>query len=491
MWIHSRCSRCCLEVSDFSQRSFFGTLAVETTRMFSFLPRLHPLVVHLPIGLLSFAFLLTLMPASRRVRYEPALTLCLAIAGLSSLLACVSGYLLRRSDSYDELLSSRHQWVGIATCAVCFAALGWHARRRTLVWLATVLMVVAGHLGGTLTHGEGYLFATGWEEAVDTTPAAAAADSAGPTASGLSATIHPYRDQVAPILRSKCETCHSSVKRKGGLRLDGEDWIRKGGENGKVLSPGDPMGSPLYAHLVRPMDDDLHMPPKGKRQLTKAEIAVIHRWVASGAPFGEIPRTAMDTTTSADSSSASVDGEEGEEEGTGPPPPPPVLPKPDAAAVAGLRMRGAVVQEVMTGSNGLYVSLVQATAVDDSLLLLLGMLREQAIEVRAPGLDLGDMSFLSLPAFPNLRRLDLSRTRLSDAGLQHMERFPALEALNLYGTQVGDGIAESLAPCRRLRKVFLWRTAVTDAGLRRLRTGFPALQADDGRQTTFSNTETK
>ncbi|NDC78865.1 MAG: hypothetical protein EBZ67_13505 [Chitinophagia bacterium] len=459
--------------------------------MFSFLPRLHPLVVHLPIGLLSFAFLLSLMPSGRRARYEPALTLSLAIAGVSSLLACVSGYLLKRSDSYEELLSSRHQWVGIATCVVCFAALAWLAWRRPLVWLASALMVVAGHLGGTMTHGEGYLFATGWEEAVDTSLAAAPADSSVPAIVDNSVTVNPYRDQVAPILRTKCEGCHSSVKRKGGLRLDGEDWIRKGGENGKVLSPGDPMGSPLYAHLVRPMDDDLHMPPKGKRQLTKAEIAVIHRWVASGAPFGDIPRASMDTLLPDESSSASVEVGEGETGGGEPPPPPPALPKADVAAVTGLRMRGAVVQEVMTGSNGLYVSLVQATAVDDSLLLLLGMIREQAIEVRAPGLEWGDARFLSLPAFPNLRRLDLSRTRLTDAGLQHMERFPALEVLNLYGTQVGDGIAESLAPCRRLRKVFLWRTAVTDAGLRRLRVGFPSLQADDGRQASVSNTETK
>lgn len=459
--------------------------------MFSFLPRLHPLVVHLPIGLLSFALLLSLMPSSRRVRYEPALALCLAIAGLSSLLACVSGYLLKRTDSYDDLLSSRHQWVGIATCAVCFAALGWQAWRRPLVWLASALMVVAGHLGGTLTHGEGYLFAVGWEEAVDTSRAAASADSSDPVASGLPVTVNPYRDEVAPILRSKCGACHSSLKRKGGLRLDGEDWIRKGGENGKVLSPGDPMGSPLYAHLVRPMDDDMHMPPKGKRQLTKAEIAVIHRWVTSGAPFGEIPRATMDTLPPAASSSASVEGEEGEDDGAEPPPPPPALPKPDAVAMSGLRMRSAIVQEVMTGSNGLYVSLVQTSAADDSLLILLGMIREQAIELRAPGMDLGDARFLSLPAFPNLRRLDLSRTRLTDAGLQHMERFPALEVLNLYGTQVGDGIAESLAPCRRLRKVFLWRTAVTDAGLRRLRAGFPALEADGGRQSSVSSTETK
>jgi hypothetical protein len=247
----------------------------------------------------------------------------------------------------------------------------------------------------------------------------------------------------------------------------------------------------MYAHLLLPMDDDMHMPPKGKRQLTRAEIAVIHRWVASGAPFGSVPRSRMDSLPPSASSSASAEGEEEVSEGVEPPAPPPALPKADATAIAGLRLRGVVVQEVMTGSNGLYLSLAQAASVDDSLMQLLGRVREQAIEVRAAGLELGDARFLSLPVFPNLRRLDLSRTRISDAGLQHMERFPALEVLNLYGTQVGDGVAASLAPCVRLRKVFLWRTAVSDAGLRRLRAAFPALEADGGRQTSVSNLETK
>lgn len=459
--------------------------------MLSFLSRLHPLAVHLPIGLLSFALVLSLLPSERRARYASALTLCLALAAASSLLACVSGYLLRRSDAYDDWLSSRHQWAGIATCAASIAAFVFRSGRRPLVWLASALMVVAGHLGGTLTHGEGYLFSMGSEELADTSEVRVGMDSARRDQTGTSVTVNPYRDEVAPILRSKCEGCHSSVKRKGGLRLDGEAWIRKGGENGKVLSPGDPMGSPMYAYLLRPMDDDLHMPPKGKRQLSKAEIAVIHRWVASGAPFGDVPRSNIDTSPPPASSSAMAAGEDELTEAVEPPPPPPALPKADAAAVAGLRMRGAVVQEVMTGSNGLYLSLAQAAPMDDSLMQLLGMVREQVIEVRAAGLELGDAGFLSLPVFPNLRRLDLSRTRISDAGLRHMERFPALEVLNLYGTLVGDGVAESLAPCRRLRKVFLWRTSVSDAGLRRLRAAFPSLEADGGRTETVKTLETK
>ncbi len=455
--------------------------------MLDLLARLHPLVVHLPIGLLLFAFLLSLLPSGQRERYAPALGLAVALTAVSALAACLSGYLLRTGGEYDEVLSVRHQWAGIATGAASFAAWVWRPGRRPLVWLSTGLMVVAGHLGGTLTHGEGYLFpsAAGAPAAHDTAGSAKPSlSSAAPVAPAMG---HPYRDAVAPILRDKCEGCHSAAKRKGGLRLDGEAWIRKGGKNGLVLLPGDPAGSPLYAYLLRPMEDDLHMPPKGKRQLTRAEIAVIHRWVQAGAPFGAVPQGPGDTGV-VGRQPLSVDPgiDDGAAGGDAlvtavSPPPPPVLPKADSGVVEALRRRGAVVQEVMTGSHGLYVSLMHAAAVDDSLVFLLGRLSEQTIELRVGGVDLTDPRFLSLPAFPHLRRLDLSRTPVTDAGLVRMERFPALEVLNLYGTGVGDGMAEALRPCARLRRLYLWRTAVTEAGLRRLRSVHPALEADGGR----------
>jgi len=456
-------------------------LYVEITLMLDFMARLHPLVVHLPIGLLLFAFLMSLLPSGQRERVAPALVLAVALTAVSALAACLSGYLLRTGGEYDEVLSLRHQWLGIATGAVSFAAWVWPSGRRPLVWLSTGLMVVAGHLGGTLTHGEGYLFPSSGDGAVvaqDTAgsaePPLSSAASVGPSM------VHPYRDAVTPILRDKCEGCHSAAKRKGGLRLDGEAWIRKGGRNGKVLISGDPSGSPLYAHLLRPLDDDLHMPPKGKRQLMRAEIAVIHRWVEAGAPFGPVP--ASDTVVvgreplSEDADAGEAVAGEGMEVSV--PPPPPVLPKPDTGVVEALRRRGAIVQEVMTGSHGLYVSLIHAAAVDDSLMHLVGRLSEQTLELRAGGMDLTDPRFLSLPAFPHLRRLDLSRTRVTDGGLLRMERFPELEVLNLYGTGVGDGIAETLRPCGRLRRLYLWRTAVTETGLRRLRMVHPAVQAD-------------
>jgi uncharacterized membrane protein len=90
--------------------------------MLDLLARLHPLVVHLPIGLLLFAFLLSLLPSGQRERYAPALGLAVALTAVSALAACLSGYLLRTGGEYDEVLSVRHQWAGIATGAASFAA---------------------------------------------------------------------------------------------------------------------------------------------------------------------------------------------------------------------------------------------------------------------------------------------------------------------------------------------------------------------------------
>ena len=44
--------------------------------------------------------------------------------------------------------------------------------------------------------------------------------------------------QVQSILRNSCEHCHNEDKTKGGLLLDSYEALLAGGENGKVIVPG-------------------------------------------------------------------------------------------------------------------------------------------------------------------------------------------------------------------------------------------------------------
>jgi hypothetical protein len=92
-----------------------------------------------------------------------------------------------------------------------------------------------------------------------------------------------FREKVQPILERNCYECHSSQAKKvrGGLLLDTRAGIRKGGDSGPAVVPGDVKKS-LLIQAVR-HQGDLAMPPR-KSKLPDAVIADLVKWVRAGAP---------------------------------------------------------------------------------------------------------------------------------------------------------------------------------------------------------------
>jgi len=93
-----------------------------------------------------------------------------------------------------------------------------------------------------------------------------------------------FENNIRPLLDGKCYNCHSAraEKVKGGLRLDSRESVLQGGNSGPAVIPGDPDKS-LLIQAVRYTDEDLQMPPKGKK-LSDKEIALLEQWVKMGAP---------------------------------------------------------------------------------------------------------------------------------------------------------------------------------------------------------------
>ncbi|MEZ5432459.1 MAG: PSD1 and planctomycete cytochrome C domain-containing protein [Verrucomicrobiales bacterium] len=89
---------------------------------------------------------------------------------------------------------------------------------------------------------------------------------------------------MRPILVKRCFECHSDTKQKGGLRVDHIGYLKSGGDTGPALVPGKPEESALI-EAVRYANEDFQMPPKGK--LPDAEIAVLERWIQTGAAWPE------------------------------------------------------------------------------------------------------------------------------------------------------------------------------------------------------------
>jgi mono/diheme cytochrome c family protein len=88
-----------------------------------------------------------------------------------------------------------------------------------------------------------------------------------------------YEQHVRPLLKAHCFDCHGEgEKLKGKLDLRLRRLILQGGRSGPAAVPGKPDDSPLYQRVAAG-----EMPP-GKTKLTPAEVALIGRWIAAGAP---------------------------------------------------------------------------------------------------------------------------------------------------------------------------------------------------------------
>src|SRR5437868_6564232 len=78
-----------------------------------------------------------------------------------------------------------------------------------------------------------------------------------------------YAKDIRPMFEQSCFKCHGSEKQKAKLRLDSLDAVLKGGEDGKIVKPGDSAASDVVAAIAR-VDDDSAMPPADKgKPLTK------------------------------------------------------------------------------------------------------------------------------------------------------------------------------------------------------------------------------
>jgi hypothetical protein len=98
-----------------------------------------------------------------------------------------------------------------------------------------------------------------------------------------------FEAKIRPVLVKHCYSCHSAESKelRAGLYVDSRDGLRKGGESGPAVVPGDAKKS-LLLGAVR--FEDLEMPPSGK--LPAEVIADIQLWIENGATD---PRDAVKT----------------------------------------------------------------------------------------------------------------------------------------------------------------------------------------------------
>lgn len=260
------------------------------------LGRLHPLVVHFPIGLLWIGLVLEgLAWRKSSDQFQPAIGVILWIGSLSAALAVGLGFILINQDSYSGGTITIHQWAGIATTLLSGLTLYSFIKKefktyRMLLILTVLGISIAGHFGAMLTHGDDYLSLHKEEEKASLTL------NPNLKLEELQGKLDQNQEQdlgmeAQKILANHCYDCHSAKKSKGKLRLDALDYALQGGEEGPALRLGHPEKSEMIRRIKLPASDDDAMPTKGKR-LSKKEIELLELWVKQGAPW---PKSSIKT----------------------------------------------------------------------------------------------------------------------------------------------------------------------------------------------------
>lgn len=91
-----------------------------------------------------------------------------------------------------------------------------------------------------------------------------------------------FEKRIRPVLAEACYRCHSQSagKQKAGLTLDSLAGLRRGGDTGPAIVPGEPEAS-LLITAVSYADPDLQMPPSGR--LPEETVGDLREWIRRGA----------------------------------------------------------------------------------------------------------------------------------------------------------------------------------------------------------------
>jgi len=448
-----------------------GLLMTIFTWLSPFIGRFHPLLVHLPIGFLMIAYIMELVGrySKGKVHLKKAVPFVLGLGALCAVFAAGSGYLLSQSGEYSADSVFWHQWMGIGTAVL--SILTYLVRRGKYFFqvftLTQIAVIVAGHLGGQLTHGPDYL--------TENLPSFLKKEAELVAVSMDEAEMFP--DVILPILKKNCESCHNEAKMKGELVLTSYAELLKGGENGDITLENNAKGSDMIKRIYLPEAHEDAMPPEGKKRLSREEIELLEFWIDTGLKNDfKVVEMALDDRMQGiiedrlDTQEVAVN---------------PVFDKnignASKADIEALTAVGFTVIPLAEDSPFLQVSYFNRL---DSLTKektdLLDKVASQTVWFDVSGVKVNDWTFLS--SLTNLVRIHLKSTSIDDESL-NLIAAENLEHLNLFETSITNAAIQKIESLQLLQTLYIGNTNIVSSDISDLMRDNQTLTIDIGRVT--------
>lgn len=419
--------------------------------------RLHPVILHFPIVILIMAMLFEFFrfrPAFRDEQLYQNFTTALLLTGtVLAAITAIMGLFLSREPGYSGHILQWHKWMGASVVFVSSVIYwcrnsAWYKElvARGGALLICVCLIFAGHFGADITHGEDFILAPVMRHDVKV-----------PIDQAL-----VYRDVIQPIFESKCISCHNDDKVKGGLMLTDEASILKGGKTGKLFIPGNPEVSLIIQRIHLPDDDEKHMPPTGKTQLSPTEMKLLYQWIKSKPDFNKkvmsLPVTdslrilASTLLTPAAATADKYDFKAADEK-----------------TIKGLNNNYRVVYALANGSPALAVNIYNKTIYTPKVLDELSPIKKQIISLNLNKMPVKDEELKTIAGFENLRELNLNFTDITGSGLKYLTTLKYLKSLSLAGTNLNANDIKQVINIKSLTELTVWDTGIKDDEIQQLK----------------------
>ncbi len=428
--------------------------------------RLHPMILHFPLALMLVTIAIYLSRKPLGIHQVEIFHTLFFLSALTAVFTALMGLFLSTEGGYDKELLTKHQWLGVAVSVLSLvvwimvrsdgseASEGSDKLRAVLMLVTVPVLIVGSHFGGVLTHGEDFL--QGSAELVQ--------EQVAITDSSV-----VYAALIEPVLASKCYSCHNDKKSKGELIMTSVEALMKGGKNGEVWIPGDPLNSHILQRLDLPEDDKKHMPPRGKTQVTEEEKELLYAWIKHGA---DTKKRFMDypETDSFRIFLASHIPKKSATKSYG-------FKAADPKTINEIRSPYCSITPVAVGSPALQVRFLIRSGFKAEKLKELEKLSQQVVEINCSNMPVKDEDLQWLKKFNELEILNINGSDITGAGFVHLPKDGALHSISVSNTRIdAKGIEYLASSIPSLKNVYCWNTIVDSAMVVKLQAKNPGVK---------------
>ena len=428
--------------------------------LLDFLGSLHPLIVHLPIGIVLLTIAIDVFMRNKNNSVQRVITMGWFFSFFSGLLAAIFGWFLGDNGYYLESQINIHKWSGIAFVSICFIL--WLLRytnfrfsksfNRSVNLTSIILLMITGHFGGEMTHGQNYLF-----ENLPYTKKKISVTTLSESKRSNNDSLFVYEDLIHPVMEEKCIACHNQNLASGGLNMSSIESMIKGGNSGAGIQNGNPFESLIFKRVSFPHDHPKFMPPTGV-PLSYDQIATLEWWIDNGAKkqmpvtltrndpktlrFMELQygldlreKTYLETLTLSSPSQEELKSIEGEE----------------------------YIWRFLNPEQSFLDLKFTKKKIEINDLLKVQSIKNNITWLNLADCMLNDNHLSYISNFPNLTRLKIQKNPLvTNKGIEALQKLEHLTELNLYGTRVSNNTLITLGQMKSLKKLFVWNTRITD-----------------------------